>query len=85
MIESVRYADRGDFFELTLSAPQQRNAIGMREVQAVKAAIATIPESCRLLVVRSEGPVFCMANSNAVCNKFLIISTANSKVIKSKV
>lgn len=59
MIESVRYADRGDFFELTLSAPQQRNAIGMREVQAVKAAIARIPESCRLLVVRSEGPVFC--------------------------
>ena len=59
MIESVRYADRGDFFELTLSAPQQLNAIGMREVQAVKAAIARIPESCRLLVVRSEGPVFC--------------------------
>ena len=35
MIESVRYADRVVFFELTLSAPQQRNAIGMREVQGL--------------------------------------------------
>ena len=59
MVESIRFNIEGPVAELTLCAPERRNAIGSREIAAVKAALATITESCRLFVIRSEGPVFC--------------------------
>ncbi len=59
MSTSIRFKVEGPLAELTLSAPERRNAIGSQEIAAVKAALATIPDSCRLFVIRSEGPVFC--------------------------
>ena len=59
MVDSIRFSIEGPVAELTLSAPERRNAIGSREIAAVKAALASITESCRLFVIRSEGPVFC--------------------------
>ena len=59
MVESIRFNMEGPVAELTLCAPERRNAIGSREIAAVKAALASITESCRLFVIRSEGPVFC--------------------------
>ena len=59
MAESIRFNIEGPVAELTLCAPERRNAIGSREIAAVKAALASITESCRLFVIRSEGPVFC--------------------------
>ena len=59
MVESIRFSIEGPVAELTLCAPERRNAIGSREIAAVKAALASITESCRLFVIRSEGPVFC--------------------------
>ena len=59
MVDSIRFSIEGPVAELTLSAPERRNAIGSREIAAVKAALASITGSCRLFVIRSEGPVFC--------------------------
>ena len=59
MVDSIRFSIEGPVAELTLSAPERRNAIGSREIAAVKAALSSITESCRLFVIRSEGPVFC--------------------------
>ena len=59
MVESIRFNMEGPVAELTLCAPERRNAIGSREIAAVKAALASITESCRLFVIRSEGTVFC--------------------------
>ena len=59
MVESIRFNIEGPVAELTLCAPERRNAIGSREIAAVKAALASVTESCRLFVIRSEGPVFC--------------------------
>ena len=59
MVDSIRFNIEGPVAELTLCAPERRNAIGSREIAAVKAALASITESCRLFVIRSEGPVFC--------------------------
>ena len=59
MVESIRFNIEGPVAELTLCAPERRNAIGSKEIAAVKAAVASITESCRLFVIRSEGPVFC--------------------------
>ena len=59
MADSIRFTIDGSLAELTLAAPERRNAIGSQEIQAVKAALSSIPESCRLFVIRSEGPVFC--------------------------
>ena len=59
MTDSVRFKINDVVAELTLSAPSRRNAIGAQEIKAVKSALASIPDTCRLLVVRAEGPVFC--------------------------
>ena len=59
MVDSIRFTIEGPVAELTLCAPECRNAIGSREIAAVKAALASVTESCRLFVIRSEGPVFC--------------------------
>ena len=59
MVDSIRFTIEGPVAELTLCAPERRNAIGSREIAAVKAALASVTESCRLFVIRSEGPVFC--------------------------
>jgi enoyl-CoA hydratase/carnithine racemase len=59
MVDSIRFTIEGPVAELTLCAPESRNAIGSREIAAVKAALASVTESCRLFVIRSEGPVFC--------------------------
>ena len=59
MVESIRFSIEGPVAELTLSAPERRNAIGSKEIAAVKLALSSITESCRLFVIRSEGPVFC--------------------------
>ena len=59
MADSIRFTIDGSLAELTLAAPERRNAIGSQEIKAVKTALSSIPESCRLFVIRSEGPVFC--------------------------
>ena len=59
MVDSIRFNIEGPVAELTLCAPERRKAIGSRQIAAVKAALASITESCRLFVIRSEGPVFC--------------------------
>ena len=59
MVDSIRFTIEGPVAELTLCAPERRNAIGSREIAAVKAALASVTETCRLFVIRSEGPVFC--------------------------
>lgn len=59
MTQSIRFQVKESVAELTLCAPERRNAIGSREIVEVKAALAHIPDSCRLFVIRSEGPVFC--------------------------
>ena len=59
MVDSIRFNIEGPIAELTLCAPERRNAIGSMEIAAVKEALSSIKESCRLFVIRSEGPVFC--------------------------
>lgn len=59
MDDSIRFAVEGPVAELTLCAPERRNAIGSKEIALVKAALGSVTESCRLFVIRSEGPVFC--------------------------
>lgn len=59
MVDSIRFSIEGPVAELTLCAPERRNAIGSKEIAAIKVALATITDSCRLLLLRSEGPVFC--------------------------
>ena len=59
MVDSIRFDIEGAVAQLTLCAPERRNAIGSEEIAAVKAALSKITESCRLFVIRSEGPVFC--------------------------
>jgi enoyl-CoA hydratase/carnithine racemase len=59
MVDSIRFNIEGPVAELTLCAPERRNAIGSMEIAAVKAALSSINASCRLFVIRSEGPVFC--------------------------
>ncbi len=59
MVDSIRFDIEGPVAHLTLCAPERRNAIGSEEIAAVKAALSKITESCRLFVIRSEGPVFC--------------------------
>jgi enoyl-CoA hydratase/carnithine racemase len=59
MTDSVRFKTQDTVAELTLSAPSRRNAIGANEITAIKSALASIPDACRLLVIRAEGPVFC--------------------------
>ena len=59
MTDAIRFEIKGDVAELYLCAPERRNAIGSREISLVKAAINSIPNTCRLFVIRSEGPVFC--------------------------
>jgi len=59
MVDSIRFTIEGPVAELTLCAPERRNAIGAKEIAVVKAALAAVTESCRLFVIRSEGPVFC--------------------------
>ena len=59
MVDSIRFNIEGPIAQLTLCAPERRNAIGSKEIAAVKAALANINDACRLFVIRSEGPVFC--------------------------
>ena len=59
MVDSIRFNIEGPIAELTLCAPERRNAIGSKEIAAVKEALSSIHKSCRLFVIRSEGPVFC--------------------------
>ena len=59
MTDTIRFKMKGDVAELCLCAPERRNAIGSREIGLVKSAIDSIPTTCRLLVIRSEGRVFC--------------------------
>ena len=59
MTDAIRFEMKGDVAELCLCAPERRNAIGSQEINLVKSAIASIPDTCRLFVIRSEGPVFC--------------------------
>lgn len=59
MTDAIRFEMKGDVAELCLCAPERRNAIGSHEIDRVKAAIKSIPDSCRLFIIRSEGPVFC--------------------------
>ena len=59
MTDAIKFELKGDIAELCLCAAQRRNAIGSREIGLVKSAIDSIPDTCRLLVLRSEGPVFC--------------------------
>ena len=58
-VDSIRFNIEGPVAQLTLSAPERRNAIGSQEIAAVKAAVASVDDDCRLFVIRSEGPVFC--------------------------
>ena len=44
MADSIRFTIDGSLAELTLAAPERRNAIGSQEIQAVKAALSSIPE-----------------------------------------
>ena len=59
MTDAIRFEMKGDVAELCLCAPERRNAIGSQEISLVKTAIDSIPDTCRLFVIRSEGPVFC--------------------------
>jgi len=59
MTDAIRFEMKGDVAELCLCAPERRNAIGSQEISLVKLAIDSIPDTCRLFVIRSEGPVFC--------------------------
>ena len=59
MTDAIKFEMKGDVAELCLCAPERRNAIGSQEISLVKAAIDSIPDTCRLFVIRSEGPVFC--------------------------
>ena len=59
MTDAIRFEVKGDITELCLCAPERRNAIGSREIGLVKSAIDSIPDTSRLFVIRSEGPVFC--------------------------
>ena len=59
MTDAIRFDIKGYVGELCLCAPERRNAIGTREISLVTAAINSIPNTCRLFVIRSEGPVFC--------------------------
>lgn len=59
MTDAIRFEVKRDIAELCLCAPERRNAIGAREIGLVKSAIDSIPDTSRLLVIRSEGPVFC--------------------------
>ena len=59
MTDAISFEMKGDIAELCLCAPERRNAIGSREIGLVKSAIDSIPDTCRLFVIRSEGPVFC--------------------------
>ena len=59
MTDAIRFEMKGDVAELCLCAPERRNAIGSQEISLVKSAIDSIPDTCRLFVIRSEGPVFC--------------------------
>ena len=59
MTDAIRFEVKDTVAELYLCAPERRNAIGSREIALVKAAIDSIPDTCRLFVIRSEGSVFC--------------------------
>jgi enoyl-CoA hydratase/carnithine racemase len=59
MTDAIRFEVKDTVAELCLCAPERRNAIGSREIALVKAAIESIPDACRLFVIRSEGSVFC--------------------------
>ena len=59
MTDAIKFEMKGDVAELRLCAPERRNAIGSREISLVKAALSRISDTCRLFVIRSEGPVFC--------------------------
>ena len=59
MTDAIRFKIKGDVAELCLCAPERRNAIGSQEIALVKSAICSIPNTCRLFVIRSEGSVFC--------------------------
>ena len=59
MTDAIRFEMKGDVGRLCLCAPERRNAIGSQEISLVKSAIDSIPDTCRLFVIRSEGPVFC--------------------------
>ena len=59
MTDAIRFEVKDTVAELCLCGPERRNAIGSREIALVKAAIDSIPDTCRLFVIRSEGSVFC--------------------------
>ena len=59
MTDAIRFEIKEHVAELCLCAPERRNAIGSREISLVKSAIDSVPDTCRLFVIRSEGPVFC--------------------------
>jgi len=58
MTDAIRFEMKGDVAELCLCAPERRNAIGSREISLVKTAIDSIPDTCRLFVIRIRGPRF---------------------------
>jgi len=69
MTDAIRFEMKGDVAELCLCAPERRNAIGSQEISLVKSAIDSIPDTCRLFVIRSKGPVFCAgANLKEITN-----------------
>lgn len=59
MSSAIQFEIKGVVAQLTLSAPERRNAIGANEIEQVKSALQRVSADCRLFVLRSEGPVFC--------------------------
>ena len=59
MSSAIQFEIQGAVAQLTLSAPERRNAIGANEIEQVKSALEQVSEDCRLFVIRSQGPVFC--------------------------
>jgi enoyl-CoA hydratase len=59
MSSAIQFEINGVVAQLTLSAPERRNAIGANEIEQVKSALQRVSADCRLFVLRSKGPVFC--------------------------
>ncbi|WP_089319078.1 enoyl-CoA hydratase/isomerase family protein [Pontibacter ummariensis] len=60
-MEFVRYEVKERVGYITLSRPEKRNALNLKMVTELKRtfALAEEDDSCKVVVLRSEGPVFC--------------------------
>jgi enoyl-CoA hydratase/carnithine racemase len=62
MADSIRFTIDGSLAELTLAAPERRNAIGSQEIKAVKTALSSIPEKLPAFRDSLRGPgILCLA------------------------